>query len=1608
MEFCHLHCHTQYSLLDGAAEIGTMMDKAVDDGMKGVALTDHGNMFGAFKFVNEAAKRNIKPMIGCEFYMVEDRHKKAFSRAAGEKDKRYHQLMLAKNKQGYINLSKLCSIGYIEGLYGKYPRIDKELIEKYHEGLIVTSCCIGAEIPQLLIAGKDEEAEEALKWWLNIFEDDYYIEIQRHRGIDDIDLGKDREGRTIYSGKSQEDINVKLMALAMKHNVKVICTNDSHYVEEEDHLPHDLLLCVNTGSLKEDPKRFSFPSSDFYFKKQQEMANLFHDHPESVATTMEVYDKIEVLTLASDVLLPNFPMPAEFETQDDYLRHLTYEGAIKRYGEINEVTRERLDFELSVIKASGYPGYFLIVQDFTTAAREMGVSVGPGRGSAAGSAVAYCVGITNVDPIKYDLLFERFLNPERVSMPDIDIDFDDVGRQKVIDYVIDKYGQEQVAQIITYGTMAAKSSLRDVGRVMDVPLSEVDRVAKSFPQALGASLKDVLADGDIAPKLKGKMNGEDVDKAYAFRDLSGQNDQIGEMIRMAKKLEGSIRNTGIHACGVVITPSNITEHVPVTADKETGMYISQFDNSVAEDAGLLKMDFLGLKTLTIIKDALRMIKENHDIDIDVDELPLDDGKTYELFQRGETNGIFQYESGGMQKHMKNLKPTTFDDLIAMNALYRPGPLEYIPEFIERKHGRKPIVYDLPAMEEYLHETYGICVAGDTMVHDAVTGKQVRIDALEDRVGDFLCQGVAPGYKTATGWLTHWVCNGVKPVFEVVLKSGKRVKMTANHRVLVDTGWRRLDRLRVGDRVGTPAELVSEEVDLVDPTPGPSPVGREDVAGEAGNRLARREWATSLTDNSKYAGGEVTQVYWDVPTSVTNAVYVFAKKMRHNPTEAEKLMWSALRGKRICGERFHRQKPMGNRIPDFVCTKKRIVVEIDGRQQQWPDILLADKEREREFANVGYKTIRFTNEEVLNDIDSVLEKLRALVESTEDRPLPYPTKVSSETPVTSPTLSYNYPQKSLVLAQRYNQKFTPPHRVGAGGGVSGGKEILSTELDLSARGIEAGYIAISASKVTPPTSPLPTGEGPGVGFNALRTNKVVWDEIISITPAGSEKVYDISVEGIHNFVGNNVLLHNCVYQEQIMLLSQSLAGFSKGEADVLRKAMGKKKKEVLDKMYPKFVEGATANGHPEDKLGKIWKDWEAFASYAFNKSHSTCYALVAYHTAYLKAHYPAEYMASVLTHNKSDQGKMSFFLRECKRMDVPVLQPDINESQGDFAVNKAGAIRIGMTALKGVGEGPVEAILDCRKEGDFTDLFDMLLRIEPGSVNKRVLEALVDAGAFDCFEDMHRAQYYAPTPKFDSYLEDAVKTANGTLARQAEAASSLFAAVQEEIAVEPPTPPAAKPFLLPEKLRREKEVTGIYVSGHPLDGYKVEIDNYVTCGLADLDPKKYGRSTVKIAGMIVGARHLVSKNGNGWGIFELGDYDETIEFKLFGEDYMKFKHVLVQGTALFLTATFQKKWQSEELELKISEIKLLEGVGEELTNAIILKMPLEDLTEARVVALDDLCQRFQGDAKLRMVFYDREEDAKLKMFALKRTVAPDTEFVKEIERMGIKYRLEGAE
>ena len=1175
-DYIHLHCHTQYSLLDGASRIESMMDKAVSDGQKGVALTDHGNMFGAFKFVNEADKRNIKPIIGCEFYLVEDRHRKTFSRKKGEKDIRYHQLLLAKNETGYRNLCKLSSLGFIEGLYSDFPRIDKELLEQFHEGVIATSCCLAAEIPSAIIRGDHEQADKLVKWWLGVFGDDYYIELQRHGGLDDIN-GK---------GLSQEDVNQELLRLARRNNIKVIATNDTHYVEEADWKAHDILLCINTGSKLNAQDRFKFSSSDYYFKTCSEMERLFSDIPEALDQTIEIYDKIDRLDLKRDVLLPAFPLPKSFLSQDEYLRHLTFEGARKRYKFITTEIEERINFELEVIKNSGYPGYFLIVQDFTTSARKMGVSVGPGRGSAAGSAVAYCLGITNIDPIQYDLLFERFLNPERISMPDIDIDFDDEGRSKVIEYVVDKYGKNQVAQIITYGSMAAKMSIRDVGRVLDLDLKEVDGITKMFPSNLAASLQKLLEPNDIESLLKTQLNVEDLEKAYKIRKYAEREDLVGLTIRTAKELEGNIRNTGVHACGVIITSGDIRDYLPVTTAKDTDLLVTQFDNSVVKEAGLLKMDFLGLKTLSIIKDTVQMIQDRTNVIIDPDQIPLDDQPTLELFQRGDTVGIFQYESPGMQKHLKALKPNKFGDLIAMNALYRPGPLQYIPNFIERKNGNESIQYDLPEMEEYLAETYGIAI----------------------------------------------------------------------------------------------------------------------------------------------------------------------------------------------------------------------------------------------------------------------------------------------------------------------------------------------------------------------------------------------------------------------------------YQEQVMLLSQKLAGFSKGQADMLRKGMSSKKKKILDELYTKFIHGCVKNGHPQEVVEKIWKDWEAFASYAFNKSHSTCYAMIAFQTAYLKANHTAEFMASVLSHNKADIGKLNFYLRECKRQGLKVLIPDINESGTTFTVNKSGQIRIGLSAIKNVGDAAVEAIITEReKSGPYSSILHLVRRLNLKTVNKKCLENLILAGALDCFENVHRAQYFAPSEKFETFIEHALRYGNAFQQQKADSAQSLFGKDFGSV-ISDPSIPECIPWNLMHRLNQEKEVIGIYASGHPLDTYKLELEHFVNCELIHFEKVMATGRRLRIAGIISAATHGVNRKGNGYCKFTLQDYNGSVELLLFQDTYLQFKGLIEPGQVVFIEGIFKNRYQSKELFFQPLIVKLLSTVGEEMTKSVTLKIPVSQISPRFIDDLEKTCASHQGGHKLRIVVYDETNDIRLNLYSDICQVNVDSFFVKEIEKLNIPYKL----
>src|ERR1035437_2319120 len=732
MKFSHLHVHTQYSLLDGAADISELYKKAVDDEMPAIAITDHGNMFGVFSFVAEASKYNtkenpnkIKPIVGCEFYLVADRHKKQFTKE--DKDARNHQLMIAKNAEGYKNLIKLCSLGYTEGMYSKYPRIDKELVLQYHKGLIATTCCLAAEVPRTILRKGEAEAEKVFKWWLDLFGEDYYIEIQRH-GIPE-----------------QHKVNEVLLRFAKKYNVKIIASNDSHYVNVEDSNAHDILLCINTGEKQATPsakdfadddstgmkgKRFAFFNDQFFLKSTQEMKQLFSDIPQAIDNTNEVIGKVEILKLKQDILLPNFPVPQKFQihkkeeriddktilkpdtlNQWEYLKHLTFEGAKKRYKEITQEVEDRLNFELFTIKTMGFAGYFLIVADFIKAGRDLGVYVGPGRGSAAGSVVAYCTGITNIDPIKYNLLFERFLNPDRKSMPDIDTDFDDEGRQKVLNYVVEKYGKNQVAQIITYGTMAAKMSIKDVARVLDLPLSESNALAKIVPDRPGTSLRRVLQaplTGEKSLQEKG-VGGDDLENIKKLREIYKGDDMQAKVLHEAEILEGSVRNTGIHASAIIIAPKDLTDLIPVASSKDSELWLTQIDGNNIEAAGVLKMDFLGLKTLSILKTALHLIKQNHGVIIDLDALPLDDKKTYKLYQRADTNGTFQFESAGMQKHLRDLKPDTFNDLIAMNALFRPGPMAYIPSYIERKHAREQIHYDLPEVEEILKDTYGITV-----------------------------------------------------------------------------------------------------------------------------------------------------------------------------------------------------------------------------------------------------------------------------------------------------------------------------------------------------------------------------------------------------------------------------------------------------------------------------------------------------------------------------------------------------------------------------------------------------------------------------------------------------------------------------------------------------------------------------------------------------------------------------------------------------------------------------------------------------------------------------------------------------------------------------------
>ena len=1240
-DFVHLHVHTQYSILDGQASISRLVDKAMANGMKGIAITDHGDMFGIKEFFNYVNKKNggtngeikdlkkkvaalesgkvesenpeadiaackeqievakkklFKPIIGCEMYVARNR----LTDKNGKPDQGgYHLIVLAKNLKGYHNLIKLVSKAWTQGFYMR-PRTDRAELEKYHEGLIVCSACLGGEVPRRITAGQFAEAEEAIQWYKNLFGEDYYLELQRHKAT------VPRANHETY--KLQEVVNKKLIEYARKYDIKLVCTNDVHFVDEENAEAHDRLICLSTSKDLDDPNRMLYTKQE-WMKTREEMNAIFSDVPEALVNTCEVCDKVEFYSIDHAPIMPTFSIPEEFGTEEeyrkrysekdlfdeftqdengnvvmseadakakierlggyeklyrikleaDYLAKLAYEGARRRYGaDLTDEVKERIKFELHIMKTMGFPGYFLIVQDFIAAARnQLDVSVGPGRGSAAGSAVAYCLGITQIDPIKYDLLFERFLNPDRISLPDIDVDFDDDGRGRVLNWVTEKYGQEKVAHIITYGTMATKLAIKDVARVQKLPLSESDRLCKLIPDKIPdkkLNLPNAIA---YVPELQ----AAEVSSDPVLRDT----------IKYAKMLEGNVRNTGVHACGTIICRDDITDWVPVSTadDKETGekMLVTQYEGSVIEETGLIKMDFLGLKTLSIIKEAIENIRHSKGVELNIDEIPIDDPTTYQLYGEGQTIGTFQFESAGMQKYLRELEPSTFEDLIAMNALYRPGPMDYIPDFIDRKHGRKPIEYDIPIMEKYLKDTYGITV----------------------------------------------------------------------------------------------------------------------------------------------------------------------------------------------------------------------------------------------------------------------------------------------------------------------------------------------------------------------------------------------------------------------------------YQEQVMLLSRLLADFTRGESDALRKAMGKKLRDKLDHMKPKFIEGGKKNGHDPKTLEKIWADWEKFASYAFNKSHATCYSWVAYQTAYLKANYPSEYMAATMSRNVSNITEITKLMDECKAMGIRVLGPDVNESSMKFSVNYHGDIRFGLGAIKGVGESAVQSILvEREKNGIFKNIFDFVQRVNLSACNRKNIENLALAGGFDSFSGIKREDFFVKNAKDETFVEILVRYGNRYQVDKAAAVNSLFGGEQ---AVEIATPEIvhAPAWSDLERLNKERELVGIYLSAHPLDEYAVILENVCNVRmsqLADLTPLQ--NHDLTLGGVVTGVREGYTRTGKPYGVAKLEDYSGTADFAFFGNDWVDKKNFFSEGMFLFMKGKCQpKQWKPDEWEVKINTIELLPEVKDRLIEKITVTMPLSVINDEMIMELGSMVKDNPGNTEL--FFLIRDEDGQMYVNLMSRTL-----------------------
>jgi DNA polymerase III subunit alpha len=1515
-EFVHLHVHSEYSILDGACRIPDLAARAAELEMPAVALTDHGSLAGAVQLYQQAAKHGVKPLIGCEVYVCDDASKQAKGYA--------HLTLLAESNEGYGNLIKLASAGYLEGYYYK-PRVDWNHLAGHAKGLVALSGCLSGRVSKALEENRPKDAASDLDRLTQVFgRDNVYVEIQ-NAGL-----------------QEQARINPQLAQLAQQTGLSLVATGDVHYLNHDDAKAHEALLCIQSGDSLKNPGRWKFDTDQFYFKSPAEMAADFGDYPEALRTTVEIAERLNVQIQLGEIRLPTYPTP-EGRDAFDYLVELCEKGLQKRYGQVTPELNERLRFELKTIKEMGFADYFLIVWDFVRFARQNGIQVGPGRGSAAGSLAAYALEITDVDPMRYDLLFERFLNPGRKSMPDMDIDFAVAGRDRVINYVAEKYGRDRVAQIITFGTMLARAAVRDAGRVLEIPYGTVDRIAKLIPEGPKVYLDDCLKPG---AELKQAYDGDPL---------------VREIVDLAKPLEGLVRNDSIHAAGVVIGDRPLTEYVPLQQKGADQEVVTQFGMWDVEALGLLKMDFLGLRNLDVIEKTYQLVGG-----LSNEKIPLDDKKTYEMLARGDAMGVFQFEGSGMREALKQVRPTKFEDLIALVALYRPGPMGYIPTYAKRKNGLEQPSYIDERLKPITEQTYGICLAGDTLVFDAASGRRVRIDSLDDHE-NVVVQGVDDELTLTHARITAWMDNGVRPVYRLRLRNGTTIKATANHEFLTEQGWRRLDELHAGDFLATPRKL--------------SLVGEGRLINDL-ERARMKVLAYLLADGSLcscapptfYSSdsvliddfersclkgfGDVKLSRLDQARGVTRVAAARDPALRayHEPSALE--TWLRELGLRW---KLSDQRTEGTTRKGPHSSQKWIPEEVfELAEEEIARFLAAlwDCDGHVGTRQVFYKTI---SPRLAEDVRTLLLRLgirASFYETTYEKreggefvtrtayqvnlhrtqgfaELIQPFMVTTKRLVTTRAR-----ERGLTLdrAMVFDEAMEVASNLVPAGGRDGRLSVtaLATETGFSRQhfGASAGARArIETHSLSPlmDALDLPT---------TSCTARVAWQEVVSIDPAGEERVYDVTVDNIHNFVANNVIVHNCLYQEQYMEIAKQLAGFSPAEADDLRKAIGKKIHSLMASLKEKFLEGCAQNGVSHQVATQLWKDTEQSQDYSFNKSHSAGYALIAYRTAYLKANYPHQYMAALISSVMNTKDRVPLYVNACAEMGIEVEPPDVNVSQTDFAVVE-GKIRFGLNAVKNVGEGAAAAIAAAREHGGpFKSLWELTERVPTTVVNKRALESLIQCGALDSTGASRKG------------MLEALDAALGSGAKRQE---DLFFGQESMFEVEHP-PISVEEYEKNDLLRMEKESLGLYVSEHPLAAVKEQLARKTDCRLGEMPARRDGE-VVTVGGIVGALKQLTTRKGDPMVFARLDDLTGSAEVVVFNSVYVHARELLTPDVILVVKGRVDHK-QEGETKLIAMEVTAFEAAQE--TKEVRLRVDALKAQAGLVGELARLVKDFPGE------------------------------------------------